>query len=115
MKRILALATTLAITPLMVSGQVATPGLSPSATEAIRHFNETADSNNDLIRPAPGQAASAGDARLSPAGRGVNGPEIGGRIGDAEENATAYRGDFRFGDCPDGTIITPFGTCAVGY
>ncbi|UWQ17995.1 hypothetical protein [Jannaschia sp. M317] len=38
--------------------------------------------------------------------------EFGGKMGDAGENATAYRGDYRFGDCPAGSIITTFGTCA---
>lgn len=38
---------------------------------------------------------------------------FGGKFGDASEHATAYRGDYRFGDCPAGTIITTFGTCAV--
>ncbi|UWQ22795.1 hypothetical protein [Jannaschia sp. W003] len=39
-------------------------------------------------------------------------PQLGAYVGAAEENATAFRGPYGFGQCPAGTLLTTFGTCA---
>lgn len=51
-------------------------------------------------------SAPVATGRINPYG------DIGAGVGAAEESATAYRGPYGFGECPAGTIITPFGTCA---
>ena len=38
--------------------------------------------------------------------------QIGVGVGAAKEAALAYRGPYNFGECPDGTILTTYGTCA---
>ncbi|WP_371155264.1 hypothetical protein [Jannaschia sp. 2305UL9-9] len=108
------IAMTLVAAPL--AAQVAPVG-SPRA-EAVRQFNEGVVSDNKAIDLAPASDSNVGSGVATQptyyqrAPR-VTGQVIGGQYGDASERATAYRGDYRFGECPAGTIITTFGTCAV--
>ena len=39
--------------------------------------------------------------------------EFGIRRGNAAESATAKRGPYDWGQCPEGSLLTTFGTCAT--
>ena len=96
------------------AAQVAPAG--SSAAIAIQQFDETAVSPNDRILPESAASADGAfvDDRANMTIRPFRsrGGELGAYVGGAEENATAYRGPYDFGQCPSGTLLTPFGTCA---
>ena len=68
----------------------------------------------EAIRPATPVASDEAVYVFRPHDRAAH-PEIGVETGNAGEVSFAYRGRYELGECPEGSIITPFGTCATGY
>jgi hypothetical protein len=88
-----------------------------SAAEAARILDESRTAGERIVlSPQVGpDGRPSGTATLSAGanGRGVDLPSFGGSVGQPGENSFGWSGPYRPGDCPSGTIITPFGTCAV--
>jgi hypothetical protein len=108
-----ALAATLA---LPAAAQIAP--VNPSAAEAARILNQSRDASERIVLfpEAGGQGMLGqrpGTMPVLDAGRGVDLPSFGGSVGQPGANSFGWSGPYRPGDCPSGTIITPFGTCAV--
>ena len=102
MHRIALLAAAAALAALPAAAQVVSPQ-TDTAAEALAQQSAAVAATSAMEVGAPGDLRG----RVNPYGT------VGRRVGAAKENATAYRGPYDFGQCPEGTLLTPFGTCAV--